>query len=73
MGTLSFPMVLEVGKVLCVCTGTSPELLEYLAVGVGPGPSPCVCTVLRCYSQPLVRVLMVLKECRILCGCVSLV
>ena len=46
MGTLSFPMVLEVSKVLCVCTGTSPEFLECSAVGLGFGSSPCVCTVL---------------------------
>ena len=49
-----------------MCIGTSPELLRYSAVGVDPGPSPCVCTVLQCYSQPLVGVLMVLKECRLL-------
>ena len=72
MGILSFQMVLEGSRVLCVCTDTSPELLECSAVGVGTGASPCVCTVLRCYSQPLVGVLMVLKECRLLSACTGI-
>ena len=67
MGTLSFPMILEGSKVLCVCIGISPGLLACSVVEVGP--SPWVCAVEQCYSWPLVGVSMVLKECRLLSAC----